>query len=79
MSHQEAYKLHTAEFSELNRKLDRRNFLSKTASGLGALAMGSLLSKEAMGNNVEKYIMQNLSNIAPTSGVFVYEWWPFSI
>jgi len=72
MSHQEAYKLHTVEFSELNRKLDRRNFLSKTASGLGALAMGSLLSKEAMGNNVEKYIMQNLSNIAPKAKRVVY-------
>jgi hypothetical protein len=49
--HQEEFKLNTPEFLELNKKLDRRNFLSKTAFGLGAVALNSILgSTNAFGS-----------------------------
>jgi hypothetical protein len=38
--HDDTFKLHSPEFSALNRKLDRRDFLLRTASGLGAMALG---------------------------------------
>lgn len=43
MSHDDEFRLHTPEFRPLNEKLDRRQFLTKTSLGLGALAVGSLL------------------------------------
>ena len=49
--HEEDFKLTTPEFLELNKKLDRRNFLSKTAFGLGAVALNSLLgANQAVAN-----------------------------
>jgi Protein of unknown function (DUF1501) len=41
--HEENFKLNVPDFFELNKKLDRRNFLHKTASGLGVLALNCLL------------------------------------
>jgi Protein of unknown function (DUF1501) len=41
--HDEDFKLNTPDFLALHKKLDRRNFLQKTASGLGMLALNSLL------------------------------------
>ncbi|MEZ4901412.1 MAG: twin-arginine translocation signal domain-containing protein [Spirosomataceae bacterium] len=41
--HHEDFRLHTPDFRELNRRLDRRHFLAKTSLGLGSLALGSLL------------------------------------
>jgi hypothetical protein len=41
--HEEAFKLHSPEFAELNKKIDRRDFLRRTAAGLGAVALGSLM------------------------------------
>ncbi len=41
-NHEEEFRLHGPEFEELNKKLDRRRFLTKTTLGLGALAFGSL-------------------------------------
>ena len=38
-----AFRLNTPEFTKVNRRIDRRNFLVKTSLGLGALATGSLL------------------------------------
>ena len=43
MNHDDEFRLHTPEFRPLNEKLDRRQFLTKTSLGLGALAVGSLL------------------------------------
>ncbi|PWJ55008.1 uncharacterized protein DUF1501 [Dyadobacter jejuensis] len=40
--HHDDFRLHTPEFRELNKKLDRRQFLTKTTLGLGAMALGSL-------------------------------------
>jgi hypothetical protein len=42
--HKEPFRLHTPAFDQMNRNMDRRNFLIKTSLGLGALATGSLLS-----------------------------------
>ncbi len=42
-THEEEFRLNTPEFREINRKMDRRNFLVKSTLGLGALTVGSLL------------------------------------
>lgn len=47
--HDEPFRLHTPEFSGLNQQLDRRDFLKRTASGLGALALGSLIGTPSFG------------------------------
>ena len=41
--HHDEFRLQTPDFRPLNEKLDRRQFLTKTSLGLGALAVGSLL------------------------------------
>ncbi len=46
--HDEEFRLHTPEFQELNKKLDRRRFLTKTTLGLGALALGSLYGADKL-------------------------------
>jgi hypothetical protein len=51
-NHNDPFRLHMPEFEQLNRKLDRRNFLTKTSIGLGALALGTLLGKNAFGEAV---------------------------
>lgn len=80
--HHEDFKLHGAEFNDLNAKLDRRNFLSKTSLGLGALALGSLWggSKLFAGSNpkpqhtntLEEDILKALPHIAPKAKRVVY-------
>jgi hypothetical protein len=39
--HQEPFKVTTPELDQIKKKWDRRNFLTKTAVGLGAVALGS--------------------------------------
>ncbi len=70
--HEDTFKLHSPEFSDLNRKLDRRDFLLRTASGLGALALGNLISANAMGSTLEQNIMNALPSIAPKAKRVVY-------
>ncbi len=70
--HEDTFKLHSPEFSNLNRKLDRRDFLLRTASGLGVMALGSLISPNAMGSTLEQKIMNALPNIAPKAKRVVY-------
>lgn len=67
-----AYKLHSPEFSELNKKLDRRDFLLQTASGLGAMALTSLIGHNASSKNLEQTIMNVLPSIAPKAKRVVY-------
>ncbi|TDB67544.1 DUF1501 domain-containing protein [Arundinibacter roseus] len=71
-SHPEEFRLHTPEFSELHRKLDRRHFLSKTAAGLGALALGGLLNTSAAGKSVEQQVLDALPRLAPKAKRVVY-------
>ena len=40
--HDGEFRLRTPDFNELNDRLDRRHFLTKSSLGLGALALGSL-------------------------------------
>ncbi len=72
MSNLNEYFLQTPEFSELNKKLDRRNFLSKTAGGLGALALSGLLSNSVDAKSTEQLIMNALPKIAPKAKRVVY-------
>lgn len=67
-----AFKLHSPEFSELNKKLDRRDFLLQTASGLGAMALASLIGHNASSKNLEQTIMNLLPSIAPKAKRVVY-------
>lgn len=47
--HSEKYRFSAIpELHELEKKMDRRHFLSKTAMGMGALALGSLFSHEGL-------------------------------
>ncbi|SEK54569.1 Protein of unknown function [Chitinophaga rupis] len=84
MSHHhddDIFKLHTPDFDQLNKKLDRRTFLTKTTLGLGALAMGSLLGKELFGSTpkaaagaggLEADILKALPHFAPKAKRVVY-------
>lgn len=57
---------------ELHRKLDRRDFLQKTAMGFGALALNSVLANQAKGESMEEQIMRALPKIAPKAKRVVY-------
>lgn len=85
MSHQhdDEFRLHTPDFQELNKRLDRRHFLTKTSLGLGALAVGSLFGakhlfgaspgiKEESSTNFEEEILKALPHIAPKAKRVVY-------
>ncbi|WP_338868562.1 DUF1501 domain-containing protein [Spirosoma sp. SC4-14] len=47
--HDEAFRLPLPDLRELNQRLDRRDFLLRTASGLGAMALGGLFGNTALG------------------------------
>ncbi|WP_184549698.1 DUF1501 domain-containing protein [Mucilaginibacter sp. FT3.2] len=76
--HDDEFRLHTPEFDELHRKMDRRNFLTKTSLGLGALAVGSLFGGNVFGNplkrrgSLEDEILSALPQIAPKAKRVVY-------
>jgi Protein of unknown function (DUF1501) len=73
--HEEDFKINTPDFADLNRKLDRRNFLSKTAFGLGAIAFNSLLgSTNAFGNTPSVFSPQlfDFQRIVPKAKRVVY-------
>lgn len=80
--HDEEFRLHSPEFHELNKKLDRRNFLTKTSLGLGALAVGSLLGNNLFSSspqkvtdpaaNFEQEILKALPHFAPKAKRIVY-------
>jgi hypothetical protein len=73
--HNEDFKLNTPEFADSNRKLDRRNFLLKTASGLGAMAVGSLLGTNQVFGNTPSVFSPQLSDfqrLAPKAKRVVY-------
>lgn len=81
--HDEEFRLHTPEFSALNKKLDRRDFLTKTSLGLGALAVGSLFGNSLFGSSpkaaasaaqgdLEADILRALPHFAPKAKRVVY-------
>ncbi|MFT6477442.1 MAG: hypothetical protein ACI9V1_003277 [Spirosomataceae bacterium] len=83
--HNDEFKLHTPEFERINKKIDRRNFLTKTSLGLGAVALGSLFEannlygSEKQANTgalsdeeMQKQILAALPHIAPKAKRVVY-------
>ncbi len=82
--HPEEFRLHQPDFDNMNKKLDRRNFLVKTSLGLGALATGSLLGKHLFGNgsaaalpaaaalSPEEEMLRALPHFAPKAKRVVY-------
>lgn len=82
--HHESFKLNTREFRLLNNSLDRRNFLTKTSLGIGALALGTLLGNRVLGNpassiasenppaTLEEEILRALPHFAPKAKRVVY-------
>ncbi|MFT4734429.1 MAG: hypothetical protein ACI9DJ_000685 [Algoriphagus sp.] len=83
-NHHEDFRLHSPEFNELNKKLDRRNFLKSTSLGLGSLALGSLFglnklnaqSSKPMGamteGQMQEQILAALPHFAPKAKRVVY-------
>jgi len=80
--HDEEFRVNHPEFNPLNKKLDRRRFLTRTSLGLGALAMGSLLGINSTGSansaasenaeEFEKEILNALPHIAPKAKRVIY-------
>jgi hypothetical protein len=70
----EKKRIHTPSFLEVNKKFDRRSFLMKTAGGIGAVALNSLLGQSNLfgGKDVEAQIMKALPSIAPKAKRVVY-------
>ena len=55
--HKEPFKLHSPEFDQLNKGFDRRNFLTKTSLGIGALALSSLIGNSVLGKLANKLVL----------------------
>jgi hypothetical protein len=81
--HHEEFRLRTPEFEQLNQKLDRRHFLTKTTLGLGALAVGSLFGVETLrrsaapaagglSEDTQEAILRALPHFAPKARRVVY-------
>jgi hypothetical protein len=79
--HKETFRIHSPDFDQLNQKLDRRNFLTKTSLGLGALAMGSLfgckktpaaVTSSEVAGDIQQQILNSLPHLAPKAKRVVY-------
>lgn len=81
--HHDEFRLRGGAFDELNKKLDRRHFLTKSTMGLGALAVGSLFGASklfgasqsaapALNNDSQEAILAALPHIAPKAKRVVY-------
>jgi hypothetical protein len=66
------FKMHLQELDALNKKIERRKFLKSTAGGLGAMALGSLLSSSISTKSFEEQILDALPTIAPKAKRVVY-------
>ncbi|MEZ0483094.1 DUF1501 domain-containing protein [Fibrella aquatica] len=71
--HPAAFKLNIPDLTELNRNLDRRNFLRQTASSIGTLALGSLLGNRAVGTPLNEDALEGIrQRVAPKAKRVVY-------
>lgn len=76
--------LHTPDFNKLNEQLDRRQFLTKTSLGLGAVALGSLLGagrllggapeapEGGLSEDTQEAILNALPHLAPKAKRVVF-------
>lgn len=71
--HDEPFRLHTPDLADLNKKLDRRAFFQRTASGLGALALGNLLANTAQATPMSEETLESIRRqVAPKAKRIVY-------
>jgi hypothetical protein len=81
--HEDAhFRLRNPDFEKLNKQLDRRNFLTKTSLGMGAMALSTLLggdvwsqaktSGETTAADIEKEILRALPHFAPKAKRVVF-------
>ncbi|MFN8352967.1 MAG: DUF1501 domain-containing protein [Spirosomataceae bacterium] len=54
MANQDEFRIPIPELTALHQKIDRRNFLLRTASGLGGLALGGLMSNVGLASPIAK-------------------------
>ena len=78
------FMLKSPEFKRMNQSLDRRNFLTKTSLGLGAIALGSLFGNSVFGKvtgangheapaaTLEEEILRAIPHFAPKAKRVVY-------
>jgi Protein of unknown function (DUF1501) len=80
-NHKEPFRVHIPVFDQMTRTWSRRNFLTKTSLGLGALALGSLMGKKLFGQSsgqagnpasIEEEIMAAIPHLVPKAKRVVY-------
>ena len=72
MGRKNDFNIYTQEFEAINKKIERRNFLKSTAGGMGAMALGTLLSSSISTKTFEQQILDALPTIAPKAKRVVY-------
>lgn len=71
--HDQPFRPNQPDLNGLNHQLDRREFLLRTASGLGAVALSSLFGNPALGSPTETQLLTTLQQtIAPKARRVVY-------
>lgn len=72
-THQPEKRILNGDFSQLYHAMDRKNFLHKTAMGIGAMALQQLLSPfQLQAKSMEETIMEALPAIAPKAKKVLY-------
>jgi len=82
-AHDNEFRLQGPGYDEINKRLDRRHFLTKTTLGLGALAIGSLFGNRPFGgsplaagtaasSSMEQDILKAIPHFAPRAKRIVY-------
>ncbi|WP_341225055.1 DUF1501 domain-containing protein [uncultured Arcticibacterium sp.] len=82
--HHKDFSIDSPDFGELNKKIDRRNFLNKTSLGLGTLALGSLFGFDKLNSKpqastgvisdeeMQQQILASIPHFAPKAKRVVY-------
>ena len=71
--HHSEKRIEHADLKDLYHQMDRRNFLNRTAMGIGGIALQQLLAPlSGFGRTTEEQIMQSLPMIAPKAKRVVY-------
>jgi hypothetical protein len=81
--HEHEFRPHHPDLDELNKRIKRREFLTKTSMGIGALALGSLLGNKLLAGSagpgvssatadMEQEILKALPHFAPKAKRVVY-------